>query len=94
MLLLLVSSSRFAASGAYAAPTVKMDVVLVLMVTVSKEVIVGCVVCSTEILLYVAISTPPLGLFPSLRILSFWWYSEMRSVSVGANQVSVIIAVF
>ena len=49
-----------------------------LMVMVSKEVIVSCMMCFIEILLCVAISTPLLGVFPSSEILSFLvvWYQK------------------
>ena len=76
VLFLRISSSRSACEilfvgGANAAPMVIFDDVLVFIVTISIAVSEGCMVCSTRMLLCVAIRAPPLGEVVFESILSF-----------------------
>lgn len=60
-------------AGTYTAPTMLLGVVFNCMVIVSMDTVVGLVVCSKRIALWIAISTPPppLGAPPLGSALSF-----------------------
>lgn len=58
--------------GTYTAPTMLLGVVFNCMVIVSMDTVVGLVVCSKRIALWIAISTPPpLGAPPLWSALYF-----------------------